>query len=211
MNSHYSPVPSNSPVTVSAESRTSVALLRILLMHVPFPGAGLLGGGWSSHFFPFLRTLVSLQVPDDDQDGAGDGDQGFELAAALDDAPVAFAQEGVGPGGCRCGFTQDALEVGVCPCRCGRICCWPRTGWCGLSLAHDTRCPGVGNRLMSRPISAMIAWAPLRPDPGDLVQPGRSGQKRAGPVRWSPLMGRGCRRRRCPERRGWPRSAPRSG
>jgi len=31
--------------------------------------------------------------------GAGDRDQGFELAAAFDDAPVAFAQEGVGTGG----------------------------------------------------------------------------------------------------------------
>jgi hypothetical protein len=33
------------------------------------------------------------QVPDDHQDGAGDGDQGLELAAAPDDPPVAFAGE----------------------------------------------------------------------------------------------------------------------
>ena len=31
---------------------------------------------------------VVEQVPDDDQDGAGDRDQGLEFAAAFDDAPV---------------------------------------------------------------------------------------------------------------------------
>jgi hypothetical protein len=35
---------------------------------------------------------IGEQVPDDDQDGSGDGDQGFELAAAFDQAPVALAQ-----------------------------------------------------------------------------------------------------------------------
>ena len=35
-------------------------------------------------------------MPDDDQDGAGDRDEGFEFAAAFDDAPVALAEEGVG-------------------------------------------------------------------------------------------------------------------
>src|SRR4029453_12075913 len=39
---------------------------------------------------------VGQQMPDDHQDGAGDGDQGLELAATLDQAPVALAQEGVG-------------------------------------------------------------------------------------------------------------------
>ena len=42
---------------------------------------------------------VGEQLPDDDQDGAGDRDQGFEFAAAFDDAPVALAEEGVGFGG----------------------------------------------------------------------------------------------------------------
>ena len=41
---------------------------------------------------------VGQQVPDDDQDGAADGDDGLLLAAAAGDAPVAFAEEGVGPG-----------------------------------------------------------------------------------------------------------------
>jgi hypothetical protein len=35
---------------------------------------------------------VGQQVPDDHQDGAGDGDQGVEFAAALDDPPVALAE-----------------------------------------------------------------------------------------------------------------------
>jgi len=34
---------------------------------------------------------IGQQVPDDHQDGAGDGEQGLELAAALDDAPVALS------------------------------------------------------------------------------------------------------------------------
>jgi len=38
-------------------------------------------------------------VPDDDQDGAGDGDQGLELADPLDQPPVPFAEEGVCSGG----------------------------------------------------------------------------------------------------------------
>src|SRR6266545_8296703 len=56
---------------------------------------------------------VGEQVPDDDQDGAGDGDQGFELAAAFDQTPVALAEEGVGLGGCGGGLAEDAFEVGV--------------------------------------------------------------------------------------------------
>lgn len=35
---------------------------------------------------------VSEQVPGDHQDAAGDGDEGFELAAALDQAPVTLAE-----------------------------------------------------------------------------------------------------------------------
>ena len=51
---------------------------------------------------------VGQQVPDDDQDGAGDRDQGFEFAAAFDDAPVALAEEGVGLGGRGGGLTERA-------------------------------------------------------------------------------------------------------
>ena len=44
-----------------------------------------------------LDGLVAQQVPDDDQDGTTYRDDGFLLAAAAGDAPVAFAQERVGP------------------------------------------------------------------------------------------------------------------
>src|SRR5664280_912363 len=36
----------------------------------------------------------------------------------------------------------------------------------GANWAHDARCAGVGNRVMSRPISAMIACAVVTPTPG---------------------------------------------
>ena len=36
----------------------------------------------------------------------------------------------------------------------------------GANRAHDARCAGVGNRVMSRPISAMIACAAVTPTPG---------------------------------------------
>src|ERR1700741_1774359 len=55
---------------------------------------------------------VGEQVPDDDQEGARDRDQGLELAAAFDDAPVAFTQEGGGLGGRGGGVAEHALEVG---------------------------------------------------------------------------------------------------
>ena len=78
--------------------------LRYLLAGVE--AAGVVAGAE----FLVAGSQISEQVPDDDQDGAGNRDQGFELAAALDDPPVAFAEEGVSPGG-RCGgFAEDALR-----------------------------------------------------------------------------------------------------
>jgi len=56
---------------------------------------------------------VGQQVPDDDEDGAGDRDQGLEFAAAFDDAPVAFAKEGVGFGGGGGGLAERTFQVGV--------------------------------------------------------------------------------------------------
>jgi hypothetical protein len=51
------------------------------------------------------------QVPDDHQDGAGDRNQGPELAAAPDDPPVPFAKEGIGPGGRGGGLAEDGFET----------------------------------------------------------------------------------------------------
>jgi hypothetical protein len=56
---------------------------------------------------------VGQQVPDDDQDGAVDRDEGFESAAAFDDAPVAFAENCVGFGGRAGGLAERPFEVGV--------------------------------------------------------------------------------------------------
>jgi hypothetical protein len=47
---------------------------------------------------------VGEEVPDDYEDGSGDG-EGFEFAAAFDQASVAFTEEGVGP--------ENAGQVGV--------------------------------------------------------------------------------------------------
>src|SRR5258705_2119153 len=52
---------------------------------------------------------VSEQVADDDQDGAGDRDQGLELAAAFDDAAGALAGGGGRARGRRRGPGQGAL------------------------------------------------------------------------------------------------------
>ena len=46
--------------------------------------------------FAEAGSRIVEQVPDDDEDGAGDGHQGLEFAAAFDDATVAFTEEGVG-------------------------------------------------------------------------------------------------------------------
>src|SRR5215469_16658641 len=56
---------------------------------------------------------VGQQVPDDHQDGAGDGDLGLGLAAAAGDPVVALAQEGGGAGGAEGGLAQAAAQVPV--------------------------------------------------------------------------------------------------
>ena len=100
-------------------------------------------------------------MPDDHQDGAGDRDQGFELAAAFDDPPVALAEEGVGLGRGGGGLAEDAFEVGIALPGLAGAAALPRTGWCaGDSFAHDARWAAVGNLAMSRPISARITCAP---------------------------------------------------
>jgi len=42
---------------------------------------------------------IGQQVPDDDQDRAGDDNEGLELAPAFDQPPVALAEEGIGLAG----------------------------------------------------------------------------------------------------------------
>src|SRR3954454_2333391 len=57
--------------------------------------------------------LVAEQVPDDGEDGAADGDDGFLLPAASGDASVAFAEECVGAGGAGGGFAQGSGQVAI--------------------------------------------------------------------------------------------------
>ena len=56
---------------------------------------------------------VGEQVPDDDQDGAGDRDESLELASAFDQTPIALAEEGFGFGGRGGGLTERALQIRV--------------------------------------------------------------------------------------------------
>src|SRR5512146_2310726 len=56
---------------------------------------------------------VGQQVPDADQDGSADGDDGFLLPASAGQASVAFAEEGVGLAGCHGGLAQDAGQVAI--------------------------------------------------------------------------------------------------
>src|SRR5918994_4668208 len=56
---------------------------------------------------------VGQQVPDDDQDGPADRDDGLVGAASASDAPVALAKEGIGPPGSHGGLPEHPGEVGV--------------------------------------------------------------------------------------------------
>ncbi len=102
---------------------------------------------------------VSEQVPDDDQDGPGDGDLGLGLAAAAGDPPVALAEERVRAGGAGGGLAEGPRS---------HLSPWPffparvrGPDWRadGHSPAQDTRWAAVGNRDISRPVSAMMARA----------------------------------------------------
>ena len=53
------------------------------------------------------------QVPDDDQEDAGNGGDGLELAPASGHAPVAFPREVAGPVDFGDGFPGEPFEVGV--------------------------------------------------------------------------------------------------
>lgn len=57
--------------------------------------------------------FVGQQVPDDDQDGPADGDDGFLLSSASGDAAVAFAEESVGSGRADSGLAQNPGQVAI--------------------------------------------------------------------------------------------------
>ena len=54
----------------------------------------------------------------------------------------------------------------------------------GANFAHEARWPGVGNRVMSRPISAMMIAAAVGPIPG--ISSSRAAASAKG-ARWSPI------------------------
>src|SRR5688572_24860345 len=56
---------------------------------------------------------VGEQMPDDDEDRAGDSDDRSQLASAANQAPVPLTQEGVGPTCCGGCFPEHTFEVGV--------------------------------------------------------------------------------------------------
>jgi hypothetical protein len=56
---------------------------------------------------------VGEEVPDDDEDGAADCDDGLLLAPSAGEASVTGAEEGVGAAGADGGFAEDAGQVAV--------------------------------------------------------------------------------------------------
>jgi hypothetical protein len=124
------------------------------------------------------RSAVGKKVPDDDQQGAGDGDQGLELAAAPDQSPVAFAEEGAGFAGRRGGIAEDALQVRVALGRAAGLGPVP-----GLDGARAE--PGPGDQCSSVTGCA----APVLPGPfrrGPAGPAACSGGSLAGAGSWSP-------------------------
>src|SRR5215207_4383542 len=126
------------------------------------------------------------QVPDDHQDGAGDGDQRFELADAPDEAAVALAEEGVGLGGRGGSLPERGLEVGVA--LAGGAAAAGGAGLDGPGRQPGPRhqLPGVGNWPMSSPTSAMMTWAAWRPIPATSSKRSTTGRAAA---RTSPVWG----------------------
>lgn len=131
-----------------------------------------LAGGVEMALVPVVADLlvggvrVVDQMSGDDEYRAGDGDQGFCLAAVFDDAPVAGAEEGVGAGGGVGGFAEGALELGVAlsdrACRVLRA----ELDRAVAQLGPRDEVFGVGKRLMSAPISARMIRAGVGPVPG---------------------------------------------
>ena len=109
---------------------------------------------------------VGEQVPDDDQDGAGDRNQGLELAAAFDDAAVALAEEGVGLGGRGGDLSKRAPQVRVAFAGRPGAALGARLDGLRRDLGPGDQVAGGGELALSSPSSAMMIWAALLPMPG---------------------------------------------
>ena len=115
---------------------------------------------------------VAEQVPGDDQDRVADRDQGALLAPAAGDPVVARSQEVLVraapmPASPRVPPIQG-LPLPVDPGLLLPADCRAR----GANLAHDTRWPAVGKRVISTPISAMTLLGAGSADTGILIQLG---------------------------------------
>lgn len=114
-----------------------------------------------------VGVVVAEQVPGDDQDGSADRDNGSFLAASTRDPAVPLAQEGIGAPRVDSGVAQNPRQVAV-PCPVAPLpFLRPADSLTpGAYLAQDERWAGVGKRVMSTPISAMITAAAVAPIPG---------------------------------------------
>jgi hypothetical protein len=129
----------------------------VLLAGVPVGAeVGVAGGG------------VAQEVPDDDEDGPSDGALGPGAADAPGQAAVPLAEEGVGPGRAEGGLGAVALDVGGALSLAGLAGAGPGLAGDGGQSCPGGQVAGVGNRVMSSPVSAMIARAVcwLRPSAG---------------------------------------------
>ena len=113
---------------------------------------------------------VVQQVPDDDQDRPGNSDEGLELAAAFDDAPIAVTEEGVGLGsGCR-GLSESTFQIGVAFARLARTL--HRTGldgaWTQFRPRHQV--PGRGELAHVEPDFGENDLRVHRADAGNLIE-----------------------------------------
>ena len=102
---------------------------------------------------------VGQQVPDDDEDGPADRALGADAADAAGEAAEPLAEEGVGAGRAERCLGAVALEVGVAVPLAGLALAGAGLAGDGGEPGQAARWPGVGNRVMSRPVSAMIALA----------------------------------------------------
>src|ERR1017187_8351102 len=127
---------------------------------------------------------VGQQVPDDDQDGAGDGDLGFGLAPAAGDPSVALAEEGGSAGGAGGGLAEAAAQPAVA------LVLFAGAG-AGPGLAGPGAQPGPGHQVGGGGEAGHVQacfgddrTGQAGADAGDLGQPGHRGQgggARAGP------------------------------
>ena len=124
-------------------------------------------------------VLVGEQVPDDDEDGAPDGDDRAFLAASSGDAPVAFAEEGVGSCGAYGRLAEDAGQVAVAvPGGAVALGLAGRGADAGGELRPRTQVPRGGEPGHVHPDLGDDHGGGDRPDAGDLIQACRRRRER---------------------------------